>query len=175
MCYQNQKLTMYRSIEDFIKDWEAESIGSVKIFSAITEGTKSTLVHPDVRSLERLSWHLTQTIGEMGNRAGLFSEDELEHLAIPSTLQTLVDTYQKYTDALAKAVRSKWTDSSLLDKVEMYGESWEKGKILRVLITHQTHHRGQMTVIMRILGLPVAGLYGPSKEEWAEFGMMAPD
>lgn len=166
---------MYRSIEDFIKDWEAESLGSAKIFSTITESTRKTLTHPDVRSLERLSWHLTQTITEMGNRAGLFNEDELEHSAIPSTLQEVVETYNRYAEALVKAVRSKWTDSSLLDKVEMYGESWEKGKILRVLISHQTHHRGQMTVIMRILGLPVPGLYGPSKEEWAEFGMIAPD
>jgi uncharacterized damage-inducible protein DinB len=166
---------MYRSIEDFIKDWEAESEGSAKIFSTITESTRKTLAHPDVRSLERLSWHLTQTITEMGTRAGLFSEDELEHTAIPSNLQELVETYKKYCEVLIRAVRSKWTDSSLLDQVEMYGESWKKGKILRVLITHQSHHRGQMTVIMRILGLPVPGIYGPSKEEWAEFGMIAPD
>lgn len=166
---------MYRSIEDFIKDWEAESIGSAKVFSAITESTRKTDVHADVRSLERLSWHLTQTITEMGNRAGLFAEDELEHLAIPPTLQELIESYKKYSEAFIKAVRSKWTDSSLLDKVEMYGELWEKGKVLRVLIAHQSHHRGQMTVIMRILGLPVPGIYGPSKEEWAEFGMIAPN
>lgn len=166
---------MYRSIEDFIKDWEAESAGSAKIFSTITESTRRILVHPDVRTLERLSWHLTQSITEMGNRAGLFNEDDLEHAAIPSDLQELVETYKKYSEALLKAVRSKWTDSSLLDKVEMYGELWEKGKILRVLILHQSHHRGQMTVIMRIAGLPVPGIYGPSKEEWAEFGMIAPD
>ena len=166
---------MYRSIEDFIKDWEAESVGSAKVFSMVTESTRKTNVHPDVRSLERLSWHLTQTITEIGSRAGLFAEDELEHSAIPSTSLELVETYKKYSEALVKAVRSKWTDSSLLDQVEMYGEHWEKGKILRILITHQSHHRGQMTVIMRILGLPVPGLYGPSKEEWAEFGMIAPD
>lgn len=166
---------MYRSIEDFIKDWEAESAGSVKIFSAITESTRQHIIHPDVRSLDRLSWHLTQTITEMGNRAGLFNEDELEHQEIPADLSAVVETYTKFCEALVKAVRSRWTDSSLTDKVEMYGEQWEKGKILRVLVTHQTHHRGQMTVIMRVLGLPVAGLYGPSKEEWAEFGMIAPD
>lgn len=166
---------MYRSVEDFINDWEAESAGSVKIFSAITEGTRKTIIHPDVRSLERLSWHLIQTITEMGNRAGLFNEDELEHTAIPDDLPTVVETYIKFCQALVKAVRSRWTDSSLSDKVEMYGEQWEKGKVLHVLLTHQTHHRGQMTVIMRMLGLPVAGLYGPSKEEWAEFGMIAPD
>lgn len=175
MYDQNQKLTMYRSIEDFIKDWETESAGSVKIFSSLTENTRKTLIHPDVRSLERLSWHLTQTITEMGNRAGLFNEDELEHKEIPANLSAIVETYSKFSDALVKAVRSKWTDSSLTDKVEMYGEAWEKGKVLRVLTTHQTHHRGQMTVIMRMLGLPVAGLYGPSKEEWAEFGIIAPD
>lgn len=166
---------MYRSIEDFIKDWEAESAGSVKIFSAITESTRQHIIHPDIRSLDRLSWHLTQTITEMGNRAGLFNEDELEHQEIPADLSAVVETYTKFCEALVKAVRSRWTDSSLTDKVEMYGEQWEKGKILRVLVTHQTHHRGQMTVIMRVLGLPVAGLYGPSKEEWAEFGMIAPD
>lgn len=166
---------MYRSIEDFTKDWEAESAGSVKIFSTITESTRGSLIHPDVRSLERLSWHLTQTITEMGNRAGLFTEDELEQKEIPENLTEVVETYGKFCESLVKAVRSKWTDSSLTDQVEMYGEQWEKGKILRVLIAHQTHHRGQMTVIMRTLGLPVAGLYGPSKEEWAEFGMMAPD
>ncbi|WP_316817205.1 DinB family protein [Pedobacter nyackensis] len=165
---------MYRSIEDFIKDWDAESIGSVKIFSSITESTRNTLVHSNVRSLARLAWHLNQTISEMGKRAGLFNEDTLEHSEIPPTLGELLETYKKYAELLSKTVRSKWTDSSLLDKIEMYGQQWEKGKILRVLIAHQTHHRGQMTVIMRMLGLPVAGLYGPSKEEWAEFGMSAP-
>lgn len=28
---------MYRSIEDFIKDWELESEGTAKIFSALTD------------------------------------------------------------------------------------------------------------------------------------------
>jgi uncharacterized damage-inducible protein DinB len=42
------------------------------------------------------------------------------------------------------------------------------------LIQHQAHHRGQMTVLMRQAGLPVPGIYGPSKEEWANFGMEAP-
>ncbi|MNL50974.1 DinB family protein [compost metagenome] len=94
---------------------------------------------------------------------------------MPSSVKELTELYEKYSEALVKAVRSKWTDSSLTDQIEMYGDLWEKGKVLHVLIVHQTHHRGQMTVIMRMLGLPVPGLYGPSKEEWAEFGMIAPD
>ena len=43
-----------------------------------------------------------------------------------------------------------------------------------VLVTHQTHHRGQMTVLMRQAGLKVPDVYGPAKEGWATYGMPAP-
>lgn len=166
---------MYRSIEDFTKDWEMETQGTLKVLSAITENTRKERIHTDVRSLGRLGWHLTQTLTEMGHKAALFSEDELEYILPPADYKELVSLYQQYCETLVQAVRSKWTDSALTDQVTMYGEQWEKGKILRVLISHQTHHRGQMTIIMRVLGLLVPGIYGPSKEEWAEFGMMAPE
>lgn len=166
---------MYRSIEDFIKDWEMETQGTIKVLSAITESTRKEKVHPDIRSLGRLGWHLTQTITEMGYKAGLFAEDELEYILPPSDYTELVDLYVQYCGMLISAIRLKWTDSGLRDQVEMYGEQWEKGKILRILAAHQTHHRGQMTVIMRLLGLVVPGLYGPSKEEWAEIGMISPE
>jgi uncharacterized damage-inducible protein DinB len=55
----------------------------------------------------------------------------------------------------------------------MYGEKWKLGKILFSLVTHQAHHRAQMTVLIRFVGLKVPGIYGPSKEEWAAFGMPA--
>jgi uncharacterized damage-inducible protein DinB len=46
---------------------------------------------------------------------------------------------------------------------------------LRVLIQHEVHHRGQMTVLMRQAGLEVPGVYGPAREEWAACGMPAQD
>lgn len=55
----------------------------------------------------------------------------------------------------------------------MYGEMWAEGKTLSVLVTHQIHHRSQLTIVMRLLGLKVPGTYGPSNEEWAAYGMPA--
>ena len=40
-------------------------------------------------------------------------------------------------------------------------------------MNHQTHHRDQMTVLMRLQDIKVPGVYGPSKEEWAQYGMEA--
>lgn len=164
---------MYRKINDFSADWKNETENTLKVFSVITEETRQIKIHDNVRSLERLAWHLTQTITEMGYRAGLFSTDILDDVAIPQSIAELINIYQDYCEQLSKEVSSKWEDSTLLDKVDMYGEEWTKGRILHVLILHQTHHRGQMTVIMRMLGLPVPGVCGPSKEEWISMGMPA--
>ena len=166
---------MYRSIKDFIADWQYETAGTVKILNIITEDQRADHIHPDVRSLERLAWHLTQTLTEMGHRAGLFAADLLAYENIPATMAELIGIYESHALQVAKAVHSKWTDSALTEKVEMYGEPWAKGVVLRVLISHQSHHRGQMTVIMRMLALPVPGLYGPSKEEWVEMGAEVPE
>jgi uncharacterized damage-inducible protein DinB len=166
---------MYRNINDFMADWKYETEGMVKILNLITEETRGIQIHEHVRSLERLAWHLTQTITEMGHKAGLFAEDPLEHLPIPGTLTELVAAYEDYSAQIAKALPLKWTDSVLIEMVDMYGDQWSKGTILHILITHQAHHRGQMTVIMRMLGLAVPGLYGPSREEWSAIGMTAPE
>ena len=166
---------MYRKIQDFLNDWNYESEGTAKIFSLITDANRRQEIHEGVRSLERLSWHLTQTITEMGHRAGLFPVDPFEGEDIPLNTASILEIYKDYSEQIAKAVNSKWTDSTLEDQVDMYGEQWSKGTILRVLINHQSHHRGQMTVILRMFDIPVPGLYGPSKEEWAQMGMLAPD
>lgn len=166
---------MYRSIDDFLKDWKNEEAFTIRIFELITAATKGEKIHKDVRSLERLAWHLTQTLTEMGTKAGLFATDTLDHIAIPATMEEITATYKNNSELLARAVQLKWTSSSLADLIPMYGDQWAKGKLLQIFILHQAHHRGQMTVIMRVLGLPVPGLYGPSKEEWLEMGLPAMD
>jgi uncharacterized damage-inducible protein DinB len=35
------------------------------------------------------------------------------------------------------------------ESIPMYGEPWKRGFVLSALIGHQTHHRAQMTVLMR--------------------------
>ena len=64
-----------------------------------------------------------------------------------------------------------WTDEDLEVEDDMYGEMWARGKSLAAVVGHQTHHRGQMTVLMRQAGLTVPGVYGPAREEWAAYGM----
>jgi len=57
----------------------------------------------------------------------------------------------------------------------MYRSKWSRGFTLHCLGDHETHHRGQMSILMRQAGLVVPGVMGPAKEEWEKMGMQAPE
>lgn len=162
---------MYRKIEDFINTWKTEEESTVKIFSSIKDEYLSKTVSDNTRSLGRLAWHITQTLTEMGSKAGLVDGDYLEGKPVPGRMSEIINDYKEYSEILTNGVKEKWSDEELSLKMDLYGESWERGKILVMLVNHQIHHRAQMTVIMRLLGLQVPGIYGPSKEEWKNYGM----
>jgi uncharacterized damage-inducible protein DinB len=51
--------------------------------------------------------------------------------------------------------------------VAYFGRTLPVGTVVTSLIRHQIHHRGQMTTLMRMAGVVVPGVYGPSREETA--------
>ncbi len=164
---------MYRSIEDFITDWQPEAEFTLKIFSSIPDDKKSEKVHENIRTLDRLAWHITQTLTEMPFRAGIIEQDYLDKKPIPNSIADISEVYKKYNEELTRLLIEKWSNLDLSEKIEVYGQKWERKKILSVLIKHQSHHRAQMTIIMRFLNIQVPGVYGPAKEEWTNFGMEA--
>ena len=164
---------MYQRIQDFVADWKSEEQLTLKIFSKITEKTKGLRATDDIRSLERLAWHITQTLTEMPSKAGVIESDQLENKPIPESFDTIIENYKKYSHQLIELLQQRWTDNDLTEMIEVYGQQWERRKILTVLVKHQIHHRGQMTSLMRLQNIEVPGIYGPSKEEWSKFGMKA--
>jgi uncharacterized damage-inducible protein DinB len=86
-------------------------------------------------------------------------------------MQDIIKIYKQYSALLLEQVEGRWKDDDLTGNIEVYGEQWERRKVLSVLVLHQAHHRGQMTALMRMLGIQVPGIYGPSKEEWSKYGM----
>ncbi|MBK8982125.1 MAG: DinB family protein [Ignavibacteria bacterium] len=162
---------MYRSLEDFKKDWKYESDSTLKVLNSLTDESLITKVYPEGRTLGFLAWHLAVTIPEMMGNAGLKVEGPGVNDPTPANAEDIAAAYRKTSDSLLNELSKNWNDEMLHEEDEMYGEKWKKGLTLMYLNLHQTHHRGQMSVLMRQAGLKVPGIYGPSKEEWAAFGM----
>jgi uncharacterized damage-inducible protein DinB len=165
---------MYRSIADFEKSWAHESAATSKLLKTLTDASLAQPVAPGARTLGRLAWHITLTLGEMMSRTGLALEGPEEDAPVPTRAALIAEEYERAAQSLADQVKRGWSDETLAVEDDMYGEKWRRGATLAALILHQTHHRGQLTVLMRQAGLAVAGVYGPAQEEWAAFGAPSP-
>jgi len=168
---------MYRKIEDFEADWAQESEATLRVLRALTDASLAQRVSPEGRSAGRLAWHVATSIAEMAEQAGLKGvEGNADDKApTPGRASEIVEGYELAAHTFADAVRSQWSDDDLREEIPMYGDMWSKGLTLSILIRHQAHHRGQLTVLMRQAGLTVPGCYGPAREEWAAMGMPAMD
>jgi uncharacterized damage-inducible protein DinB len=164
---------MFRKIEDFQKAWSYEAESTVKLFNHLTDESLNRKVTEDGRSLGFLAWHLVTTLQEMPGHVGLKIDAPAPDTETPQTVAEIVSAFEKGAKSVVEEVQKSWTDETLLQEDSLYGETWTRGLTLMYLLVHQTHHRGQITVLMRQAGLPVSGIYGPAKEEWQALGMPA--
>ncbi|MBS4201872.1 DinB family protein [Bacillus sp. FJAT-49732] len=166
---------MYTTIEDFLVDWGHESGSTQKILDVLTDESLAQEVSPQDRTLGRIAWHIVTTLDEMIGRTGLKFEAAPHDSKVPHSASEIAEAYKNSSNAMVTAIREQWTDDSLKEEKDMYGQMWPISTTVKLLITHQAHHRGQMTVLMRQAGLVVPGIYGPAREEWAAFGGQAPE
>ena len=164
---------MFRTVEDFATLWKDETAATQRTLDAMTDDSLSQRVHDDHRTLGRIAWHVTGTVKEMMERTGLVVDGPQENTPVPSAKQ-IAEAFARSAQSLADAVRTTWTDETLLTVDDMYGEQWSRGHTLLFLMLHQAHHRGQMNVLMRQAGLKTPGIYGPAMEEWAQYQMEPP-
>lgn len=164
---------MLRKIEDFQKHWQYESEMTLKLFNALTDESLARKATEDGRSLGFLAGHITQSLGEMLEKVGLEIDAPKDSEETPQKASEIASAFEKAAKSVSDAVGKNWSNETLLQEDNLYGETWTRGLTLFYLILHQTHHRGQMSVLMRQANLKVPGIYGPAKEEWEAMGMAA--
>ncbi len=162
---------MYCKLQDFIVDFQQESEHTLKIFHHLTNESLSTRVYPEGRTLGTIAWHITKTIPEMSSYLNIEVEGPKESDPPPDNSNEIIAEYEKAAKSLLSEIPKKINDSMLDEEIEIYHEKWQLKSILYSLIKHEIHHRAQITILMRQAGLFVPGVYGPSKEEWKQYGM----
>lgn len=165
---------MFRKLADFTEAHRQQTDNTARVLQALTDANMNQRVAEGHRALGEIAWHVVTSIPEMMNRVGLGLSSVEAESPPPKRAAEIAAAYKKVSDELAAAVADKWNDDTLLQTDDMYGERWARGVTLGILLYHEMHHRGQMTVLLRQAGAVVPGVCGPAKEEWAQFGMEAP-
>ena len=139
---------MYCKLSDFLDDWKYESESTIKVLSNLSDESLTKKFNKEIRTPGRLAWHIVTSVGEMAHRTGLTFKTVDDNSPIPSTAKEILDEYKRTSDYMIKEISEKWSDETLQLEDDMYGEKWARGKTLGILVTHQIHHRAQLTVVM---------------------------
>jgi uncharacterized damage-inducible protein DinB len=165
---------MFRRIDDFVSYWTEHSRETEKLLAPLTDASLSQQVTDEHRNMGRIAWHIVLTLPGMMRDAGLEAVDPQPGENVPTSAEEIRGAYRAMAAQLLDTVKSAWTDEDLTAKIDIYGETWPRGYLLFAVAAHEVHHRGQLTVLMRQAGVAVPGVYGPSKEEWPNYGMEVP-
>ena len=158
--------------EDFLAELKRESASTRKMLERVPMDKLAWRPHPKSNSLEQLAKHLAN-LPNMLIQA--ITSDERNIVGIPP-LPPVESTEQLlgwFDDNSAKAMAAyeTFTDDLLDRKWELKAGdrvfiSTSKHDAMRYMyFNHTYHHRGQMSVYLRLLDVPVPGMYGPTADE----------
>jgi len=128
--------------------------------------------HEKSKSLGDLAWHVAMIPPRI---AALAELDDADALAIkakakPDSVQGIVDGFDEgIRDAKERLARL--TDDQLGRKLRFRAGDRTLAFLPRiaflrtVLLNHGYHHRGQLSVYLRLLDVPVPPIYGPTADE----------
>jgi uncharacterized damage-inducible protein DinB len=166
---------MFKTLDDFFNTFKKESGVTQNVFDAINDSTASQEICEGHRSIKRIAWHICTTYPEMMSYANLKFDKYDKDAPVPESFETIKDAYRDLTSSLLEMIKRDWTDARFEETADFYGEEWKLGNALAILILHEVHHRGQLTVLMRQADVVVPDLYGPAKEGWANYDMTPPE
>lgn len=158
-------------IDSFLQELEHEAQTTRRVLERVPDNQLGWRPHPKARSLGELALHVAGTPGEV---AKLAAQAEIQPPdftdPVPASASELVPALD---DSIATARRLLGTmDDATLNgmwRVKRNGHeilAMPRSALLRsIMLNHWYHHRGQLSVYLRELGVAVPSIYGPSADE----------
>jgi uncharacterized damage-inducible protein DinB len=160
-----------RLIDSLLTELDQEAQTTKRILERLPDDKLAWKPHPKSFSLGQLALHIASGPGSVAAGA---AQDTLEAPNFsqpePKNRQEVLDTFSKSL-ASAKETLKKMDDTRLMSTWSLT----RNGKVLMsipriaflrsILMNHHYHHRGQLSVYLRMLDVPVPSIYGPSADE----------
>lgn len=149
-----------------------ESSGTRKILERVPDNNLTWKPHDKSYTLGRLATHIAQIPGWI-SRIINHEEFDLAKMQPAVTAESNAQLMKIFEDtlvtniaALESASEDSFNDIWSFRRGEHIFFTLPKKVVLRnMAFNHLVHHRGQLSVYLRLLNIPVPGMYGPSADE----------
>jgi uncharacterized damage-inducible protein DinB len=164
--------------ELLLPEFDAEMQSTRRLLECVPDGKTAWQPHEKSMTLGRLASH----VAELAGRAPVvLAQDEWDPRPPGVTVQPLVlDTRAKLLDRFDQG--SKQARQALAAATDAdFGKSWVMKRggtqvytgtrlnaYRRIAMNHLVHHRAQLGVYLRLNGIAIPGMYGPSADDLAK-------
>jgi uncharacterized damage-inducible protein DinB len=159
-------------VDPILMELDQEAAATRRVLERVPEGKLSWRPHAKSMSLGQLALHIATT---PGNVAGLASTEGMD--TPPKFVQEEATSQKQILDALeaslkqARSIVGAMDDARVMSIWAMANNgttimSMPRIAMLRaIMLNHWYHHRGQLTVYLRLLDVALPSVYGPTADE----------
>jgi uncharacterized damage-inducible protein DinB len=159
-------------IDGMLKELEQEAQTTRRVLERVPANQLAWRPHEKARTLGELALHVAIVPGAVAELVASESPAQAPQFTDPSpaSASELIPALDA-SIAKAKTALGRMDDAAILDIWRLMQGDRElfavpRVAILRsVMLNHWYHHRGQLTVYLRALGVPIPSIYGPSADE----------
>jgi uncharacterized damage-inducible protein DinB len=157
--------------ESLLMEFDQEAQTTKRVLERVPDDKLTWKPHPKSFSLGQLALHIAAGPGQIVAAA---SQDTAE---APNFAQPEAQSRQEVLETFSQSMASARTALKNMDDARLMS-TWrlvKNGKpvmevpriafLRSILMNHTYHHRGQLSVYLRILDVPVPSIYGPSADE----------
>ena len=167
---------MPRIVDSILMEFENEAATTKRVLERVPGDKLGWRPHTKSMSLGQLALHVANAPGDI---AGLASMDEVEvpdfgESPTVSSSDELMAAYEKSLSTAREMLNGMDDESAMaIWKATKGGQELMAvpriGVVRSIMLNHWYHHRGQLSVYLRLLDVPVPSIYGPSADEnpWA--------
>jgi uncharacterized damage-inducible protein DinB len=159
-------------VSPVLAELNLEAASTVKMLERVPREHFDWRPHAKSMALGQLAWHIAtipKTIGRL-LEAGEFDLNNARPAAAPASDADLVGEFQRNVDDMRARIKA-FDDDTIrqpfnLRRGDQVIQTIPKIAVLRnIFMNHSIHHRGQLSVYLRILDVPLPAIYGTSADE----------
>jgi uncharacterized damage-inducible protein DinB len=160
-------------IDPILMEFDREAGTTRKCLERVPDDKFGWAPHARSMTAGKLAWHLATIPAQIGGAVlapGLDFAAAPKQPPVPATTKEIVETFNSGVDSVKKALASvddamamaEWTLSMAGRVIVVMPRI---AFVRNILLNHSYHHRGQLTVYLRLLDVPVPSIYGPSADD----------
>lgn len=153
-----------------LPEFDQEMATTRRLLERVPDDKAEWKPHPKSFALGHLAQLVASMPGWIGNA---LRHTELDLARAPGysfeTTATLLDLFDRNVRDAREAITASQDADYAVPWSLKHGSrvlmTMPRGAVVRQTISHLSHHRGQLTVYLRLLDVPIPSIYGPTADE----------